>query len=570
MNENMDASRKPAIDLLHTGVPGLDAVLGGGLPEYSFNLIAGGPGAGKTTLTQQIMFATATVERPALHFTVLGEPALKLLRYQQQFDFFDPDKVDETIFFRNLSTEVLENDLGRVLERIVREVEETGPGIVVVDSFRTVARRAATAPTTGEMELQAFVQRLALQLTGWQATTFLVGEYQESEMRDNPVFTVADGLLWLYQAVERNSMVRKLQVLKMRGRAPLPGLHTFRIGDEGVRVFPRILKTTREEGRARPTGRTSTGVAGLDEMLGGGIPTGDAVIAAGPSGSGKSALATQFIAEGVRAGEAGVIAVFEEHPSEYLARAKSFGHDLEAMIEDGRLKVIYLRPLDLSVDEALEELRDSVEALGASRVVIDSLSGFEIALAPTFRDDFRESLYRMVSALTTGGVTILMTVESSVSYTDLRFTPHTVSFLTDDIILMRYVEIEGELRTVIGVVKMRGSAHSRELRACRVTGHGLVVGESLGEYSGLITGVPRLREPARPAAYPGLTDSEQAVLEALIDRREASAEDVTRETGLGPRDVRSAIERLVSLNHAIEEEADGRTVYRPVSRALEK
>lgn len=504
----MNERGKVPIQLLRSGVPGLDDVLGGGLPEYSFNLVAGAPGTGKTTLTQQIMFATATAERPALHFTVLGEPPLKMLRYQQQFDFFDPNQVDEAIVYRNLSQEVLEDDLGRVLDRIVAEVERTEPGIVVVDSFRTVVR-AARSSAAGEIELQNFVQRLALHLTSWQATTFLVGEYQEPEMSDNPVFTVADGLLWLYQAVDRNSMVRKLQVLKMRGLAPMPGLHTFRISGEGARVFPRIPEAPRREGRARPSGRASTGVPGLDEIMGGGIPTGDAVIVAGPSGSGKSSLASQFIAEGVRLGEPGVIAVFEEHPSEYLARAHSFGFDLRAMVDAGNLKVIYLRPLDLSVDETLEQLRDSVEELQAKRVVIDSLSGFEIALAPTFREDFRESLYRMVSALTTGGVTIVMTIESSVSFTELSFTPYAVSFLTDDIIVQRYVEMEGELRTVIGVVKMRGSGHSRELRACRMTDEGLVVGERLSDYSGIITGVPWLREPPRAPPFPGSTGPEQ-------------------------------------------------------------
>lgn len=503
----MNERGKVPIHLLRSGVPGLDAVLGGGMPEYSFNLVAGGPGAGKTTLTQQIMFGNATTERPALHFTVLGEPPLKMLRYQQQFDFFDSNRVDEAIIYRNLSQEVLEDDLGRVLDRIVAEVERIGPGIVVVDSFRTVVRAAATA--AGEMELQNFVQRLTLHLTSWQATTFLVGEYQEQEMRDNPVFTVADGLIWLYQAVDRNSVVRKLQVLKMRGLAPMPGLHTFRISEEGARVFPRILEAPRRERGARPSGRTTTGVPGLDEMMGGGIPTGDAVIVAGPSGSGKSSLASQFIAEGIRLGEPGVIAVFEEHPSEYLARANSFGFDLRAMVDAGKLKVIYLRPLDLSVDETLEELRDSVQELQAKRVVIDSLSGFEIALAPTFREDFRESLYRMVSALTTGGVTIVMTIESSVSFTELRFTPYAVSFLTDDVIVQRYVEMEGELRTIIAVVKMRGSGHSRELRACRMTDEGLVVDEKLSDYSGIITGVPWLREPPRAPPFPVSTGPEQ-------------------------------------------------------------
>src|SRR5665648_499155 len=196
---------------LPTGVPGLDEILGGGLPEYSFNIIAGAPGSGKTTLAHQLMFANATPEHPALYFTVLGEPAIKMLRYQQQFTYFDQSKLDGAIRFVNLSQLVLDQDLGAVLDAIIKEVEESSAKIVVVDSFRTVVRKALTSAS--EMELQGFVQRLALHLTSWQATTFLIGEYVEGELRDNPVFTVADGLFWLYQVVERNSIVRKMHVM---------------------------------------------------------------------------------------------------------------------------------------------------------------------------------------------------------------------------------------------------------------------------------------------------------------------------------------------------------------------
>nr|MDQ2687178.1 AAA family ATPase [Armatimonadota bacterium] len=236
----MNGQTKVVLNTLPTGVPDLDTVLGGGLPEYSFNMIAGPPGSGKTTLAHQIMFANASPERPALYFTVLGEPTLKMLRYQQQFGFFDVAKVENAVRFINLSDLVLASDLGAVLERIQAEVEAASPALVFVDSFRTLIRKAQSAPAS-ETELQGFMQRLALYLTSWQATTFLIGEYEEEEIRDNPVFTVADGLLWLSQSVERNSVVRKLQVIKLRGQASLPGLHTFRITDNGLQVFPRTF-----------------------------------------------------------------------------------------------------------------------------------------------------------------------------------------------------------------------------------------------------------------------------------------------------------------------------------------
>jgi circadian clock protein KaiC len=223
----MNEQSKVKINQLPTGVPGLDEILGGGLPEFSFNIIAGAPGCGKTTLAHQFIFANATVERPALYFTVLGEPALKMLRYQQQFTFFDAAKLNNAVRFVNLSQALVESGLEGVLEEISKQVEVANPSIVVVDSFRTVLR--SEMHEGKNMAVQTFVQQLALLLTSWEATTFLIGEYSESEVRDNPVFTVADGLFWLFQQVDRNSVVRKMQIMKLRGQASVPGLHTFRI-----------------------------------------------------------------------------------------------------------------------------------------------------------------------------------------------------------------------------------------------------------------------------------------------------------------------------------------------------
>jgi circadian clock protein KaiC len=485
-----DEERTP-ISSLTSGVPGLDTVLGGGLPEFSFNLVAGGPGSGKTILAHQIMFANATVERPALYFTVLGEPTLKMLRYQRQFKYFDPELAGSAIQFVNLSAEVLERNLDDVLKRIVGEVERTKPGIVVVDSFRTIGGQAGSSQRDATFDLDRFVQRLAVHLTTWEVTSFLLGEYAEEEQR-NPVFTVADGILWLSQATDRNSVVRKLQVIKTRGRAPMPGLHTFRITDNGLQIFPRIPEQTLKRAPQKRE-RQSTGVPGMDEMIGGGIIAGDAVMLTGPAGSGKSTVATQFMVAGLTAGETGVIAVFEEYPEEYIARANARNPEVGKMIKDGKLAVIYLRPLDLSVDEALFAILEGVEKLGAKRVVIDSLSGFEVALAPTFREDFRESLYRLVGTLTATGVTVFMTAEVSEAFSEARFTTEKVSFITDEIIVQRYIELEGELRRVMAVIKMRGSDHSHEFRMYEVTAKGVFVGDPLKEYDGIITGVPTLR-----------------------------------------------------------------------------
>jgi circadian clock protein KaiC len=487
----MSESRIVPIARLSSGIAKLDDILGGGWPEYSFNLIVGEPGCGKTTMAHQFMFAIARPERTALYFTVLGEPTIKLLRYQQQFSFFDMSKVNSLVHFANLTDEALTNDLGRVLDAIVANVEKFAPRIVIVDSFRTLIPNVAA---TGGMSLQEFVQRLAMKLTSWQATTFLLGEYPEAQIRENPVFTMADGLIAMTQRIDRNSMVRQLQVLKMRGNAPQPGLHTIRISSDGVQAFPRMLKPIEEIETTVSRELISTGVPGLDEMLGGGTLRGNALLVAGPVGSGKTTLAVQFLAEGVKQQERGVAVIFEETTPKYLDQASALGVDFKQMSDQGMLQMVYVRPLDLSMDETLYAIQAAVEKVGATRVILDSISGLEAALAPAFKEDFLESLYRLLGALTGAGVTILLTVEATEPYNQMRFTPHPISFLTHDIVIQRYFEVEGELKTFLTVIKTRARAHSRELRAYEVTPRGIVVGDRLGQLSGVITAVPEQRE----------------------------------------------------------------------------
>lgn len=485
---------KVVIRKIPSGVRGLDDILGGGIPEFSFNIVAGSPGCGKTTMVHQIVFANATVKNPAIFFTVLGEPAIKMLRYQQQYSFFDESKLGKAVRFFNLADLVLNKDLNAVYDEITKQVIAANPSVVVVDSFRTAVRKMGS--DAGEMEMQSFIQRLAQFLASWQATTFLVGEYVMEEVRDNPLFTIADGLFWLSQNVERNSVVRKLQIMKMRGQESVPGLHTIRITDAGLQAFSRTLgfiNIKKAPGKRR---RLSMGIPELDKMMNGGIFEGDSLLIAAPSGTGKTALATQFIAAGIRNGESGIMAIFEERPKGYTHRADSFGLDLKTPQEQGKLEILYLRPLDLSVDEIMQEILDGVERTGAKRLVIDSLVSLEMALAPGFREDFRESLYRLIVALTGAGVTILSTVEVEDKFTEFSFSHYTISFLTDDIIRMRYVEIDGQLRKIMVIIKMRGGNHSKDIREYVISDKGVVViSPRSTDYYGLITGIPKRTGP---------------------------------------------------------------------------
>ena len=204
--------------------------------------------------------------------------------------------------------------------------------------------------------------------------------------------------------------------------------------------------------------------------------------------------AASFLAEGACLGETGVIAAFEQRPS------RSRNPIVAELIASGMVGLVDSQAPDLSIDEIVMLLINEIRRLGATRVVIDSLSGFELAVAPTFRDDFRESLSRLVTALSNAGVTVLMTSELEDRYTDLRFSPYGTAFLTDAIIVQRYIEVESRLRRVLAVVKVRASAHSDELREFTISNDGIVIGDKLSDQEGLLGGRPTRKEDIGPPA----------------------------------------------------------------------
>jgi circadian clock protein KaiC len=326
-------------------------------------------------------------------------------------------------------------------------------------------------------------------MTSWQATSFLIGEYVNVDAEANPIMTVADGVFSLSQSQQENSIVRKIRIVKMRGQAHMSGNHTFRMGDDGLRIFPRQLPPLADDRHAGVTvdsekRRISSGVPSLDILLHGGIPQGHSVLVAGPSGSGKTILGTLFLAEGVRQGEKGVAAYFEKGTSR-LRNAR-----LAEMVQAGDVTVVESRSLDLSIDELLEDMLDAIVATGAKRVVLDSLSEVLLYLAPEFRREFRLSVFRVLSSLAKLGVTVLVTLGMEDRFTELRFSEAEVSFLTDGIIAMRYVEMEGELRKVIAVVKMRGVSHSHALRTFRINDNGIEIDQTRVQFDGMLSGHP--------------------------------------------------------------------------------
>lgn len=461
---------KVSLEKFPTGIPGLDTLLDGGISKYSFIVLTGAPGSGKTTLAHQIMFAAATPQRKALFFTVMGEPALKMLRFQQQYAFFDPAKVGSSIKYVNLAEDLQTCGFDGVLDRILTEVQNFSPDLIFVDSFKSIVQ-ATMEETDSTANLQYFVQRLGVHLASWQATTFLIGEYTEDVKADNPVFTVADGVIHLSQEMDENAMVRKLRIVKMRGTYHMTGLHSFRMTDKGIQVYPRLLAGGRFLAKRSRLVRServrlSTGNAVLDDMLGGGIPSGYSVVIAGPPGCGKTVLATSFLTAGANEGQHGIIASFEHFLS------SSSNPALDTLLDAGQ--VTELRPvaLDLSLEELVSELEEVVERTGAQRVVIDSLSALELTLAPQFRINFQESLFRMLSVLHVRGVTILL-IQNLIDVTVQPLSPS--SFIVDGVISMKYVEQDNQLIKLISCPKLRGSSHSSDVRSYVVHENGITI-----------------------------------------------------------------------------------------------
>lgn len=364
----------PEMTLLPTGVPNLDAVLGGGVPAYSLNVIAGHPGTGKTILAQQVLFNH--IQRhsgaKALYLTTLSEPTVKVVRYMQHFAFFDDDAFGARVLYRDIGQLVREQALAEVTEHILHLVEEHRPEVLVIDSFRAIRDLASDVRA-----FRRFCYDLAVRLASARCTTFLVGEYDRLDVGQGVEFAMADGILYLDIAFQDGEPRRSLQVYKMRGRATEMAPYSFTIGDAGVHILNPALVLGRQE--ASPGGeevRVATGIAGLDALLRGGIPRGRSIMLSGVSGTGKTIVAMQFLVHGARQGEKGLLFSFEESPDRLRRMAEGFGWDVRGLEAQGLLRLVFVPQSDIRLEEDLARMIHEVDAWRPQRLVVDSFSVF--------------------------------------------------------------------------------------------------------------------------------------------------------------------------------------------------
>lgn len=454
-------------DRLSSGEPHLDSVLGGGLPANAINMLVGLPGTGKTILAQQYVFTNATPERPAVYLSTVSEPFDKILRYGQTLGFFDPKAVGRSIFYDDLGAILNEQGLDGVAEKISAVFKERRPGIVVIDSFKALSAYASGA------DFRRFLHNLAGHLSAYPASSFWIGEYAEDEIALAPEFAVADAIIGLSTTRVAERETRSLRVLKLRGSRFAPGRHAYRIAEHGIVTFPRLADSVDGTDYTLDGERRSSGIAALDQMLSDGYWPGASTLCSGPSGCGKTLMGLHFVFNGIRQGEPGVLATFQEHPTQLERIVKGFGWSLD---EDG-VEVMYRSPVDLYIDEWVYDLLDAVERTNARRVLIDSLSDLQFAAPDEIR--FREYMYSLVQRFSRQGVSLFMTSELSNLFEVTRLSEYGVSHLSDNVVVVQYMRDGAMVRRALTVLKTRASRHEPEIREFKITPEGIVLGEPI-------------------------------------------------------------------------------------------
>jgi len=482
---------RPSIERLSTGSEHFDAVLGGGVPTGSVVVVAGTPGTGKTVLSLQMMFALARAGKRSLYVTTLSEPSLKLIRFMQQFAFFDVALLEDRIAFLDIGARARAQSLDEALTQVKDRVEADGPALLVIDSAK-----ALHDFVSDHAHARNAMYDLAVSASSWGATTLLVGEYASEEFSQRPEFAIADGIIHLTSQEQEFTSLRLIEVLKLRGSAYVTGRHFFDIAREGFLFYPRVTAPhvpTDGEMRSTPV---PTGVPGLDELVAGGLPERSATIVKGATGTGKTLLGLHFLLEGVRRREPGILFTLEETPDQLRGIARNFGWVLADLEREGLLVVRYNSPVELSTDKFLHTAREEAKRLSARRVVIDSLTSAALGVPSNRR--FQELVYALTKHLRMLGATTMMTAEVSELLGSSTMTGEGLSLAADNVILLRYIELEGRLDRTIAVLKARGVELHTELRQFSISNSGGRVGQRYTGMRGILTGIPSPSDTLAP------------------------------------------------------------------------
>lgn len=462
--------------LIKTGTDGLDEILFGGIIADNSLLVEGTPGAGKTTFGLQYICKGASLYgQPGIIIT-FEEEAEKLYRDALAFGWNLRD-LESRGLLRVIpsSPEAVRDMLLKPESGFTRLSRSIGANRILVDSI-THFRRI----TENVQELRVLLSKFINGLMQLTTSAVLIKEIEsaESEGANIEEYVVDTVIRLSYEQRSRQRRERFLEVIKSRGQRHLSGKHTLRFTDSGLEVYPVCGalpdgESARGASLKAVAGPLSSGIAGLDRMCRGGLPAGSATVVAGSSGTGKSVLAAQFLQEGLKKHERVLLVSFVQQEADFVAAARSFDMKLDRYLDSGRLAVLYRSTLDLQADELLHGIKARLEEGAVDRVVVDSLNQLmESVRDEDYMVDYLDALLRLFSLR---GVTSLFTFEVDKMFGSFEIDGRRTLGLFDNLILMRYVELEGEIRRAIAILKMRGADHDKSIQEYVITTSGIEV-----------------------------------------------------------------------------------------------
>lgn len=484
MNQDMDVP-----GLVRTGVAGLDIVLGGGLVADRVYLIDGDPGTGKTTLGMQFLLEGMARGERGLYVT-LSETRVELEEVAASHGWnldgitiveLSPAADALASDAENTMYHAWEVELGQTTRNLLERVEAGKPRRVVLDSLSEM-RLLAQSPLRYRRQILGLKQFFA----GRRCTVLMLDD-RTSSASDLHLHSVAHGVISLDRlSPDYGVMLRRLQVLKLRGRSFRAGYHDYLISRGGLTVYPRLVSA--EHVTDFPPSQLKSGIAALDEVMHGGLDRGTSVLLMGAAGTGKSTLAAQYAYAAAERGDPVAFFVFEESQRLLLKRTAGLNIDLQKHVDSGRVAIRHIDPGEMTVGQLVHMIREQVEAHQARMIILDSLNGYLNAI-PEARF-LGLHLHELLSYLGQRGVTTLMIMAQHGLIGDEMQAPADTSYLSDAVILLRYFEAAGKVRQALAVVKKRGGAHERTIREYRFSKSGISVGEPLREFQGVLRGVP--------------------------------------------------------------------------------